>query len=251
MMQNSSKIRHWEIDFLKGMAIIGVVLYHFIFDLIFFGHYKIDDQTLFCWILARSSAFLFIFLSGVSLVISFERSKKQNKKIFFYKIFFRSSYLLFFGLIITFITYFVFPQAPIIFGILHFLAFASLVGFFFINQSYFAFLSSIFILLISQFINNIDVNSYSLLWLGFVPKYFESVDYFPFIPWFAFYLLGIIFGNKFYKDGKRNFNLKNCKNKIVQFLCLCGRHTLLIYLIHQPILFIFFFDFKTLVLNLR
>ncbi len=63
------------------------------------------------------------------------------------------------------------------------------------------------------------------------------MDYFPLIPWFSGVLLGMFLGNWFYSADGRRFLLPDWSNLPgVGFLQLLGRHTLLIYLIHQPIL---------------
>ncbi|NIM47536.1 MAG: DUF1624 domain-containing protein, partial [Candidatus Aenigmarchaeota archaeon] len=79
-----------------------------------------------------------------------------------------------------------------------------------------------------------------LLWLGFTPKNYYTFDYFPILPWFGITLLGIYFGNLLYKNGKRRFKIKDVSNvSIVKFLTFLGRKSLIIYLVHQPLLVIF------------
>jgi uncharacterized membrane protein len=76
-----------------------------------------------------------------------------------------------------------------------------------------------------------------LLWLGFVPYNFYTLDYFPIFPWFGLVLIGIFLGNKFYQDGKRGFKLPDLSGSfIVDLLGTLGRNSLAIYLVHQPII---------------
>jgi uncharacterized membrane protein len=76
-----------------------------------------------------------------------------------------------------------------------------------------------------------------LLWLGFIPKNFYTFDYWPILPWFGVTLIGIFFGNSLYKNGRRNFKIKDLSNlSIVKVLAFLGRKSLTIYLIHQPLL---------------
>ena len=70
--------------------------------------------------------------------------------------------------------------------------------------------------------------------LGLTAPNFESADYFPLFPYLGYFLLGAAFGKTRYKSRETLF--PNFPPQ--RFLCLCGRHSLLIYLIHQPI-FIF------------
>ena len=76
-----------------------------------------------------------------------------------------------------------------------------------------------------------------LLWLGLKPAGFQSFDYFPLLPWFGLVLLGIFAGNVFYPNGKRSFLLPEAKaNPLIAFFSFLGRHSLIIYFLHFPIL---------------
>ena len=66
--------RFWEIDSLRGLAIVMMVIFHLIFDLYFFGIYSFNVHSGFLWWFARITAFIFIFLVGVSLSLSYSRT---------------------------------------------------------------------------------------------------------------------------------------------------------------------------------
>jgi uncharacterized membrane protein len=76
-----------------------------------------------------------------------------------------------------------------------------------------------------------------LIWLGVKQAGRSMVDYYPFLPWFGLALLGIFAGYTLYSQGERRFSLPDW-SMVLPFRCLrfLGRHSLLIYLIHQPIL---------------
>jgi hypothetical protein len=65
--------RFWEVDFLRGIAVAMMVLYHFVFDLNYFGISDFDIHNGFWFYFAHLTAFLFVLLVGVSLVLSHER----------------------------------------------------------------------------------------------------------------------------------------------------------------------------------
>ena len=76
-----------------------------------------------------------------------------------------------------------------------------------------------------------------LLWLGLPPVAYATFDYFPLLPWFGLILLGVWLGGLLYAGGRRGFPLPDLGGALpVRLLDFLGRHSLLIYLIHQPIL---------------
>jgi uncharacterized membrane protein len=76
-----------------------------------------------------------------------------------------------------------------------------------------------------------------LMWLGLMPEQIYTVDFFPILPWFGVVIIGLFLGYLIYPDCTRRFNLCDLSNfAVIRLLCLFGRHSLLIYLIHQPIL---------------
>jgi uncharacterized membrane protein len=76
-----------------------------------------------------------------------------------------------------------------------------------------------------------------LVWLGVKQGGLYMVDYYPILPWFGLALLGIFAGHSFYHRGVRGFSLPNLAAvPPLRGLRFLGRHSLLIYVIHQPIL---------------
>ena len=73
--------------------------------------------------------------------------------------------------------------------------------------------------------------------LGVTPTSYPAVDFFPIFPWLGVVFLGIFLGNMLYAANKRHFPLPDWGD-IFPFngLEFLGRHSLLIYVIHQPIL---------------
>ena len=76
-----------------------------------------------------------------------------------------------------------------------------------------------------------------LIWLGLAQRGVYMSDYYPLVPWSGLVLVGISAGYTLYRQGIRRFTLPDYSNiTVVRMLSFLGRHSLVIYLIHQPIL---------------
>ena len=115
--------RFWEIDILRGVAVIAMVLYHFSYDLAYF-------VGLFDVVFFRSGVGLnigrmiggtFIFLAGLSLTLSYGRAvvSQPSGGTLFWKYLGRGLRIFSYGLLITLFTWIFVPNEMIVFGILH------------------------------------------------------------------------------------------------------------------------------------
>jgi len=239
------KQRFWEIDFLRGLAIIMMIIFHFFYDLNYFGTQKINFISGFWWYFGRVIATTFILLVGISLTLSYSRVKKHKTgwKLF-KKYFLRAMEIFCWGLMITFVTSMFLKRGSIIFGVLHFIGVSIILAYPFLKHRFWNLLLGIIFILIGLYIENIVFNSNWLIWVGLKPHYFYTVDYFPIFPWFGVILLGLFLGNLLYPNGKRRLKIHNHSNFLfIKLFCFFGRNSLIIYLIHQPILIIFLFLF--------
>ena len=113
--------RYWEIDTVRGVAIILMVFYHLMWDLNYFGVVTLNMLSGPWQWFARSIATMFIVVLGISLVVSTAHSDRSR---LFPKFFLRGTKIFGLGLIITMATYFFLGQGFVIFGILHLLGFS-------------------------------------------------------------------------------------------------------------------------------
>lgn len=235
--------RFWEIDLIRGLAILMMVTYHLIFDLAYFGIYEFNVSSGFFWIFARVTAFIFIFLVGISLALSYSRAeimgKNKEKTHFFPKYLKRGLRIFSLGLLITLATWLFIPQDFIVFGILHFIGIAIILQYPLLNKKYPNLILGIIFIILGFILMQFTVNYPWLLWLGLKPTGFVTVDYFPLLPWLGVVSLGLFVGKIFYTDYKRRYYLPDLsQNPLTIMFSFLGRHSLLIYLIHQPILII-------------
>lgn len=231
-----SKKRFWEIDILRGIAIINMIIFNYSVALSYLKIYSLNLGLTYAVLIAST----FIFLSGMCLTISYSRVKKWKQKEIYKKFFLRGLKIFIYGILITVITFLAFPEAFIIFGILHFIGVSIILGQFFLNFKKLNLFLGLLIIVLGIYLLNFRFDFSWLLWLGFVPKNLYTFDYFPILPWFGVTLLGIFFGNILYKNGKRIFKIRDLSNlSIVKFLAFLGRKSLIIYLAHQPLLILF------------
>jgi len=242
----SIKERFWEVDFFRGIAIMMMVTYHLIFNLSYFGNYKIDAISGFWLYFARTTANIFIVLVGVSLYISYANVKKtiKEKKNLFMKYLKRGLKIFGWGLIITVVTRFFLGNGCVIFGILHLIGFSIILAFPFLTLRFWNLPIGVLCIAMGAYLKGLTFDFSWLLWLGLKPKNFYTVDYFPLLPWFGVVLLGIFLGYLLYSDGYRKFMLVDLSEfNIIKSLSFLGKHSLLIYLIHQPLIIALLFLF--------
>ncbi len=230
--------RFWEVDALRGLAVIAMIAFHFLFDLNYFAgyHFSIDFGILLLF--GRFASVTFVFLAGLALTLSYNKAAiHMGRKDLFKKYLFRGLKIFGLGLIITAITYFFFPQEFIVFGVLHLIGISIILAFPLICRPKLAAKLGILILVMGIILGGFTAGFPWLVWLGLRPHNFVSFDYFPLLPWFGVMLLGLAAGHNLYPNGKRDFKLPNLNNSLVaRFLSFLGRHSLAIYFIHQPIL---------------
>ena len=127
-------------------------------------------------------------------------------------------------MVITAVTYILFPKHFVFFGTLHCIAAASVAGVFFADKPRLSLLLGL-ILVASNLILDPTLIPFSD-WLNVSP-----MDYIPFYPWVGVILFGI------YLESKRLHKVSFTRSRLVKATELLGRHSLKIYLIHRPVLF--------------
>ncbi len=231
--------RLWEVDALRGVAIVEMVLYHFIWDLNYFGLFQANLlQGPWQWF-ARSIATLFIGVMGVSMTLSYTReSQHLGRKLLFSKYLRRGGKIFGLGLIITVATYFFIGRGFVIFGILHLLGLSIILAYPFLHVNrWVSLVIGLLVIGAGVYVDSLVVSFPWLIWLGVKQAGIYMVDYYPVLPWFGLAPMGIFVGYTLYPQGIRRFSLPNLADALpIRGLRFLGRHALLIYVIHQPIL---------------
>ncbi len=235
---NHRKARFWEVDFVRGVALCMMILYHLVFNLYYFGDHGIDANEGVWFILGRSTAILFVTIVGISLSLSYARVKDRiSSRDLILKYLKRGSIIFGIGMGITLVTYlFLQGEGYVVFGVLHLIGLSVMISVPLLRYKYMNLIVGCIAILSGSFIRSLGSGSRWLLWLGIRPHGFHSVDYFPLLPWFGLVTLGIFIGKYFYPDYERRLKIPDHEGKLVESISTLGRNTLVVYLVHQPII---------------
>ncbi len=237
-MHNRLKIRFWEVDLLRGLAVVMMIVFHFFYDINYLGIHEVNTSSGFWFYFARITAGLFILLVGVSLVLSSSRAEAQGKgEQVFMEFLKRGIWIFSLGLAVTVATYFLVGEGFIVFGILHFIGISIILAYPFLRLKAWNLGLGAAAIAVGLFLQSQSVSYPWLLWLGIAPEGFYTLDYIPIFPWFGVVLIGIFLGDALYGGYRRRFILPDLSAlALVSALCLLGQNSLFVYLIHQPLI---------------
>ena len=222
--------RLFPLDALRVFAIVMMIVYHFIYDLKYFGYVDWDTpngQNFRYW--RTAIVFGFVFAMGLSMGIAHGRGRNRRA---FQK---RLAQILGCALLITAVSVFMFPESWIYFGILHFMGLASLLTFALVGKPQIA-MGIGFAILVSY-------------WMGWVPygwpfthipnRLLYTEDFVSPFPWLGVAFIGLSLGEQLTKkqaftNKSSNWEIGGVFGKAVSF---AGKRSLSIYMLHQPVLF--------------
>ncbi|MBQ3049928.1 MAG: DUF1624 domain-containing protein [Oscillospiraceae bacterium] len=248
--QNDGRI--WLIDELRGLSIILMVLHHAAYDAVYMFGADLPVESVVVYILHVIFAALFVLISGASC-----RFSRSNLK--------RGALCFVCGMVITLVTGVVMPRSIVVFGILHLLGICMML--FALLQPALDKLSppvgtAIFGVL-SVLTFRVDRGFFGIPWLwevrlpaalysteflfpfGFPSENFFSGDYFPLLPWLFVFITGAYIGIylKERRCPKFFFDLHS------KPLALIGQNTLIIYMLHQPVIYALLYVFFKFILK--
>ena len=226
----NSKPRIWELDALRGVCILCVIVVHFLFDLSFFGGL---DLTLPAWyvFIQEYGGAIFVVLSGVCVTLG---SKSVRRGLIVFAC----------GMLITAVTYGMYrlgmsgADVVVKVGVLHLLGVCMLVypAFKKLPPAMLTVLGLV-IAITGYAIRGVVVPQRWLFPLGLTYEGFTSSDYFPLFPQLGYFLIGAAIGKTAYREKRTLLPGSFQKTGIARFFCWCGRQSLFIYLLHQPIVY--------------
>lgn len=229
-----SRPRIGAVDAARGVALLAMAVYHFTWDLGYFGYADPGLATHGGWkLFARMIASSFLVLVGVSLVLA------HGNGIRWRKFGWRLLQIVAAALAITIATYFFSPDSYIFFGILHEIALASALGLLLLRLPWpvMAVLAAA-IVAAPLYLGSPAFDHPALWWIGLNTVEPRTNDYVPLFPWFGAVVAGMALARLARQAGLLSaLSGRRLPLPVLDTgLRFIGRHSLVFYLVHQPIL---------------
>lgn len=220
------------VDIARGVAIVAMVVYHTAFDLAAHRLIATDIASSLGWkIFARSVAGSFLLLVGIGLVLAarggIDWSAYRRRLIF----------IAGGAALVSFATWWFDPATFVFFGILHQIAVASLLALPFLLWAPVWLTAVVAALVIAApwFAAHPLFNAWPLWFVGLSTEPPTTVDYVPLFPWTGVVLAGVVLGHLVAANADALARIRPA-NAVARWLGIAGRWSLVIYLVHQPLI---------------
>lgn len=231
--RESGAQRLLSLDVLRGVAIVLMVIFHFGYDLSAFGYAHYDTAIDTEWRVFRA-----VIVSGFLLAVGMSSYLAYARQINWHKLMLNITKLALVAVFISLSSYLMYPRNWVYFGIIHFIALAVPLSLIFVRKPTLALWLGLG-LIVGYFTELLSMQG---LWLWSVEHWHiprHSVDLVSLVPWFGVVLLGVFIMHHQYLPQIKS-------NRLSRALAFLGRHSLVIYLLHQPILYSGFYLFSLL-----
>ena len=239
----SSRGRIDALDVARGLLLAAMAIYHGLWDL---GFLRLTPENLALTPPGRLAAHLiagsFLLLVGIGLVLANGAGVRGESYLL------RLARIGGAALAITLATRIAFPESYIFFGILHCIAAASVLGLPFVFAPVWATaLAAIAVLVAPHAVAHPLLDRPEFLFLGLTRALPDTNDWVPLFPWFGMVLAGIALARLGLPGplGAR-FARWRAARPPARALAFAGRHSLAVYLLHQPVLLALLYGLVTL-----
>ena len=243
--------RIWELDTLRGITLISMAVYHAMWDLVYLFGLRADwynETPGYLW--QQSICWCFILLSGFCWGLG-RKPLKRGLMVFGG------------GALVTAVTVLVMPAERVVFGVLTLIGSAMLLmiplhTLFRKIPAQLAPIGALASVLLFFLTRNVARGSfgfegirlgavptafyqnYLTAYFGFPPDGFYSTDYFPLLPWFFLFLTGYFIFRRAVSPlirRKKEAGGSSPAPAAMKPFCWIGRHSLILYLLHQPVIY--------------
>ena len=233
-----SPVRLPALDALRGLALLAMAIYHLSWDMFWFGVVDWPVDTAPGWrAFAAAIAGSFLFLAGASLTLAHSNGIRWRAFLR------REAIILAAAALVSLSTWFAMGEGLVRFGILHAIAASSLIALPFaclpgLVGIPLALLAGATVIALPHLPDVPLFDGPWWLWLGLGDPGVSSVDYVPLVPWAGLALIGTAAGHLLRLPkaaaGAAAWQPSDSGSRLA---CFAGRHSLAIYLLHQPVLF--------------
>ena len=230
---SASRPRFAVLDIARGVAIVAMAIYHFCWDLAYFRFIDADVGYGLGWVIfGRLVLTAFLLLVGIGLVLGHGRGIRWPS---FWR---REAMVAGAALIITVATYFAFPDSFVYFGVLHAIALTSLLALPFLRAPLVLVVAvAAIVILLPAIYSDPFFDLKQTSWIGFWVEAPPTNDLVSVFPWLGIVLLGVIGARLLLGSGAaERLAAIQPDNRPARVLSKMGRWSLVIYLVHQPIL---------------
>lgn len=253
---DGTSYRIFEIDLIRGIAILLVIIDHFFFEVMYFGN-EWFKSAIFCSSPLSGMYFLgaaywtsplrewvrwivigiFFLVSGISSSFSRDNYKRGMRMFLFALALNLATYSLYLLNIVDFRIDFnaihVFAISTLFYALINKLD----------NKSKFTIVFALTVLYIWITYEQFEVNHYFFLPIGIYPDNYVRMDYMSLLPWIQIFIIGGMIGKEYYYDRKSLFKDKKRDNAFDKVFLFMGRNSLYFYLGHQLVWFLLFMVF--------
>jgi uncharacterized membrane protein len=221
------------VDMARGGALVLMIVYHFTFDLNLIAQLGIDFNHDPRWLGFRTLIVsLFLLLVGISQSVAHHHGLQRRRYLK------RLAILVGCAGLVTLSSMIMFPNTFIFFGILHFIAIASVLGLLTLRYYRLNLLAGVILIVLGTEVAHPWFNHPALQWFGLMTHKPFTEDYVPVLPWFGVVLIGQYLGKSLYRvPAGARVTRWSSERPLARLLAMGGRHSLLIYMVHQPVLF--------------
>lgn len=232
MIQTLRTQRLPVIDALRGIALVAMIIFHASWNLDAFRFTQMGVVSAPAWLgFAKTIAGSFLVLTGLSLALADDAGHSTMARLK------RIGRIALAAALVSVATYYVFPDAFVYFGILHHIALAGLIAWPLLRVHWVLIVGlAAAIVFINHTVAMDAADTRWLAWIGLSRNVPPTNDYVPVFPWFAVVLAGLLLARIILARPALMTALQ-AQPSWTRPLVWMGRHSLVIYLIHQPVLF--------------